>query len=68
MGDTKDPRPITRTEFLDLLGRLRLYISEDNVASEDEIAMGCCSFLALYVLDHMTEEDFVQESPMWRAI
>ena len=59
---------ITRTEFVSLLGRLRFYISEDNVTAEDEAAMAMCSLLSLYALDHMTDEDFVGQSPMWRSL
>ena len=66
--ETEEKPKITRTEFMEFLGRLRLYISEDNVSAEDEIAMGCCSFLTLYALDHMTDEDFVGQSPMWRSL
>jgi hypothetical protein len=59
---------MTRAEFVEMLGKVRLYISEDRVTAEDDAAMAHCSLLALYALDHMTDEDFVQESPMWRAI
>lgn len=59
---------ITRTEFIELLDRLKAYVAEDRVTASDDLAMLCCDGLAGYAADHMTDEDFVQQSPMWRSL
>jgi hypothetical protein len=67
-------KAVSRTDLVELLGRLSLYVSEDVVTEDDDAvssaaaaAMTACSKLALYALDHMVDVDFWEESPLWTA-
>lgn len=59
-------RPISKIEFIELLGRVQFYIGEDIVVEEDDAAALACSVLAAYAIEHMNDRDFDPESPMWK--
>ena len=61
-------KPISFLEFIELLGRVQLYISEDRIDEADDRAMAACAELAAYAIEHMVEQDFEPESSMWEEL
>ena len=61
-------KPISLLEFIELLGRVQLYVGEDRIDEADDRAMNACSELAAYALEHMVERDFDPQSPMWKEL
>ena len=59
-------RPLGRLDVVELMGRIQFYVGEDRITTHDDEVMTACSVIAAYAMEHMVDEDFLPESPMWR--